>query len=265
MSCDRIRPLLSVYLDGELDPVQQDEVVLHLVTCRECTRVLDDFRALGGEIHALPDVPAPTRMRSEFKTRLRGRSVFPGFGTRLLVSGASAIVVVAVLIGLTVAMSAVLRRMQVAGQEAEVVATYPSDGAVDVPVTIDEVLNGLDQCQVTKQKELHVLGWEWEMGLNGLMTDEAKAHLIKKGSNLDFGARPLRRAIENHIEDPLSEELLKGEFQGNDTITVESKKVGTKTQLVFIGSKQDKAGADAPPVGATVEGGSTEQLPDGSK
>ena len=42
---------------------------------------------------------------------------------------------------------------------------------------------------------------------------------IKKGSNLDFGARPLRRAIENFVEDPLSEELLKGEFQGKDTIT----------------------------------------------
>ena len=38
--------------------------------------------------------------------------------------------------------------------------------------------------------------------------------MIKKGSNTDFGARPLRRAIENYIEDPLSEELLKGEFQG---------------------------------------------------
>ena len=50
--------------------------------------------------------------------------------------------------------------------------------------------------------------------------------LIKKGSNLDFGARPLRRAIENFVEDPLSEELLKGEFQGKDTITINVKEVG---------------------------------------
>ena len=48
------------------------------------------------------------------------------------------------------------------------------------------------------------------------LTDEAKEFLIKKGSNLDYGARPLRRAIENYVEDPLSEELLKGEFEGKD-------------------------------------------------
>jgi ATP-dependent Clp protease ATP-binding subunit ClpC len=94
-----------------------------------------------------------------------------------------------------------------------------------------------------------------ERGLALVLTDDAKKLLIKKGSNLDFGARPLRRAIENFIEDPLSEELLKGEFQGQDTITVDTKKVGTKTQLVFVGSKQDHP-AETPPVGAAVDGGS---------
>ena len=59
--------------------------------------------------------------------------------------------------------------------------------------------------------------------------------LIKKGSNTDFGARPLRRAIENYVEDPLSEELLKGEFQGKDTIVVDVKEVGGKKQLIFAG------------------------------
>ena len=68
-----------------------------------------------------------------------------------------------------------------------------------------------------------------------MLTDEAKKFLIKKGSDTDFGARPLRRAIENFVEDPLSEELLKGEFQGKDTITVEVKEVGGKKQLVFKG------------------------------
>ena len=58
-----------------------------------------------------------------------------------------------------------------------------------------------------------------ERGLKLMLTPDAKKLLVKKGSNLDFGARPLRRAIENFIEDPLSEELLKGEFQGMDTIT----------------------------------------------
>ncbi|MGL6196195.1 MAG: ATP-dependent Clp protease ATP-binding subunit, partial [Thermoguttaceae bacterium] len=49
-----------------------------------------------------------------------------------------------------------------------------------------------------------------EKGLKMLLSDEAKKLLIKRGSNLDYGARPLRRAIEANVEDPLSEELLKG-------------------------------------------------------
>src|SRR4051795_10122127 len=61
-----------------------------------------------------------------------------------------------------------------------------------------------------------------ERGLKLDLTDSAKEFIIKKGSNTDFGARPLRRAVENYIEDPLSEELLKGEFQGKDTITVDA-------------------------------------------
>jgi adenine-specific DNA-methyltransferase len=39
-------------------------------------------------------------------------------------------------------------------------------GSVDAPVTIDEVMKALDECVATGQRELHVLGWEWEMGLN---------------------------------------------------------------------------------------------------
>ncbi len=78
-----------------------------------------------------------------------------------------------------------------------------------------------------------------ERGLKLILTPEAKKLLVKRGSNLDFGARPLRRAIENFIEDPLSEELLKGEFKGMDTITIEVKEVGDKKQFYFHGSVGD--------------------------
>jgi len=87
-----------------------------------------------------------------------------------------------------------------------------------------------------------------ERGLKLQLSDEAKAFIIKKGSNTDFGARPLRRAIENFIEDPLAEELLKGEFQGKDVIEVEVKEVAGKKQLIFEGKQ-----ADAVPVGAVSE------------
>src|SRR5882724_1164926 len=75
-----------------------------------------------------------------------------------------------------------------------------------------------------------------ERGLKLKLSDEAKKFLIRKGSNTDFGARPLRRSIENFVEDPLSEELLKGEFQGKDMIVVDVKEVAGKKQLFFVGS-----------------------------
>jgi ATP-dependent Clp protease ATP-binding subunit ClpC len=61
-----------------------------------------------------------------------------------------------------------------------------------------------------------------DRGFTLQLTDLAKEFIIKKGSNTDFGARPLRRAVENYIEDPLAEEILKGEFQGKDTILVDA-------------------------------------------
>ena len=91
-----------------------------------------------------------------------------------------------------------------------------------------------------------------EKGFDLELTDEAKAFLVKKGSNTDYGARPLRRAIETWIEDPLAEELLKGEFAGKDAIRVEVKKVGDKKQLVFEGlqTKQDEPEPAVAGVGA---------------
>jgi hypothetical protein len=52
-------------------------------------------------------------------------------------------------------------------------------GAVDAPVTIDEVNAAMAECVQVKQKELHVLGWEWEMGLNDLMLGEAKRQGVR--------------------------------------------------------------------------------------
>ena len=52
-------------------------------------------------------------------------------------------------------------------------------GAVDAPVTIDEINLAVSECLKLKQSELHVLGWEWEMGLNDLMVGEAKKLGVK--------------------------------------------------------------------------------------
>jgi ATP-dependent Clp protease ATP-binding subunit ClpC len=51
-------------------------------------------------------------------------------------------------------------------------------------------------------------------------TDEAKELLAEEGYDPHFGARPLRRVIQNVIEDPLSEAILAGEFEAGDTVVV---------------------------------------------
>ena len=60
-----------------------------------------------------------------------------------------------------------------------------------------------------------------ERGYELELTSDAKEFLIKKGTNLDYGARPLRRALENYVEDPLSEELLRDSFAGKNKIMID--------------------------------------------
>ena len=78
-----------------------------------------------------------------------------------------------------------------------------------------------------------------DRGLELILPDDAKEYIIDKGYNPDYGARPLRRALENMIEDPLSEEILRGTFRGFDTLTVklvETEEGGKK--LEFSPSKK---------------------------
>jgi ATP-dependent Clp protease ATP-binding subunit ClpC len=82
-------------------------------------------------------------------------------------------------------------------------------------------------------------------GLKIELTTEAKEFLVDKGTNADFGARPLRRAIEQHVEDPLSEEILRGNFKGKDMIriTLKTEESGEKHlyfEAVKLGAKSDQ-------------------------
>ena len=58
------------------------------------------------------------------------------------------------------------------------------------------------------------------MGLEVLLSDESKDYLINQGYNPEFGARPLRRAIERHIEDPIAEEMLRGAYEGKTRLEI---------------------------------------------
>ncbi|MDP9251008.1 MAG: ATP-dependent Clp protease ATP-binding subunit, partial [Chloroflexota bacterium] len=55
-----------------------------------------------------------------------------------------------------------------------------------------------------------------------VVTDAAKDAIIVKGYDLAFGARPLRREIQQQIEDPLAERMLQATFQAGDTIVVDA-------------------------------------------
>ncbi len=60
-----------------------------------------------------------------------------------------------------------------------------------------------------------------EHGLKLDLSERAKEFLIDKGFNPEFGARPLRRAIEHYIEDPLSEAVLAGKFSGKKLVKID--------------------------------------------
>jgi ATP-dependent Clp protease ATP-binding subunit ClpC len=79
-----------------------------------------------------------------------------------------------------------------------------------------------------------------DRGLELIMLDEAREFIIDKGFNPDYGARPLRRAIENLIEDPLAENVLRGDFKNKDTLTVGVEGDGDDRKLKFDATLKGK-------------------------
>jgi ATP-dependent Clp protease ATP-binding subunit ClpB len=93
---------------------------------------------------------------------------------------------------------------------------------------IDEVVvfHALDERNIAKiadiqltrlRKRLEAL----DMGL--VVTDAALAELASAGFDPSFGARPLKRAIQSQIENPLAKRILEGTFVARDVITVDAK------------------------------------------
>jgi len=70
-----------------------------------------------------------------------------------------------------------------------------------------------------------------EKALSLEITDAAKEWLADKGYDPEFGARPLRRVIQNHIEDPMAEDYLAGKYQPGDTVHVDVDKEEDKIVL----------------------------------
>ena len=92
---------------------------------------------------------------------------------------------------------------------------------------IDDVIvfSELSQAEVTEIVDLLVKRVQTQLEGQGLtleLTNDAKLLLAKKGYDPTLGARPLRRAIQRMVEDPLSERILWKEFHAGETIIVDA-------------------------------------------
>ena len=106
-----------------------------------------------------------------------------------------------------------------------------------------EFLNRLDEIITFDQLDLKAIKKIIDIELKGLykrieslgyqltITDNAKEFVATKGYDVQFGARPLKRAIQNYIEDGVCEKLLSGELHEGDTIAVS--KIPNKDELQF--------------------------------
>ncbi len=91
----------------------------------------------------------------------------------------------------------------------------------------------------------HVLARLVNLGLNLVLTSEAKDFIADKGYDVQFGARPLHRAIQKYIEDPLAEEILNHSVKEGDTLVGDIDK--EKTGLTFTLQKKEKEKAPKVP------------------
>jgi ATP-dependent Clp protease ATP-binding subunit ClpC len=79
-----------------------------------------------------------------------------------------------------------------------------------------------------------------EKGVTFELTSPAKKFLAEKGYSAAFGARPLRRAIQKHVEDPLAEEILKGQFSGGCEVTIDRKEGEKKLRFDIKAKGKEK-------------------------
>jgi ATP-dependent Clp protease ATP-binding subunit ClpC len=82
-------------------------------------------------------------------------------------------------------------------------------------LSIEEIRNIVDLMLSRVREQLSSQGIAFDV------TQDAKDHIIKLGYDVAYGARPLRRVIQNMVEDPLSEQLLVGTFKSGDRVVVD--------------------------------------------
>ena len=79
------------------------------------------------------------------------------------------------------------------------------------------------------------------LGYQVELTDKAKDFICEKGYDEKYGARPLKRAIQKFIEDPLAEEIIKSNLKEGDSIKLDLEDAADKLVVVISGSGKTKA------------------------
>jgi len=79
-----------------------------------------------------------------------------------------------------------------------------------------------------------------EMGYKLELSDEAKSFIAEKGYDVQFGARPLKRAIQRYMEDELADIILAESAKDGDTILMELDKENQKVKAEIISAKARK-------------------------
>jgi ATP-dependent Clp protease ATP-binding subunit ClpC len=90
---------------------------------------------------------------------------------------------------------------------------------IDEIITFSQLsLEDMQKIVILQMKEIHER--ISDQGLDVVLVEEAGMWLAEQGYDPDFGARPLKRALQKFVESPLSIKILEGEFVAGDTVEV---------------------------------------------
>ena len=80
-----------------------------------------------------------------------------------------------------------------------------------------------------------------DLGYEISLTEAAKDYVANKGYDEKFGARPLKRAIQRYLEDPIAEEIINSKIEEGDTIKVDYKEKEDKIIVKISKPRAKKA------------------------
>ena len=108
---------------------------------------------------------------------------------------------------------------------------------------IDDVIifNSLNKEHINKIIDIEmkdILKRIMEIGYSVKISQKAKDFIAEKGFDKNFGARPLKRAIQKYFEDPLAEEIIHSNIVEGDSIKVDLNKEGDKLVMKLVKQKK---------------------------